>query len=169
MIVAQKRTYPTSQKRSRARRRCVVIAHNAKWYERHGVFCDLWQRVFLNYWKHYSIVGTHGFCIRYTAFKEKSVGSDNGTTRSPYFKRLFGRVVYILLKAAAAPHVYETNHVYESKTKCYISFLLSVLRCVVTCRRSSCHLPKKDSNIQTCCSVYITRNDQIPMYTKTFN
>lgn len=80
-----------------------------------------------------------------------------------------GRVVYILLKAAAAPHVYETNHVYESKTKCYISFLLSVLRCVVTCRRSSCHLPKKDSNIQTCCSVYITRNDQIPMYTKTFN
>lgn len=55
------------------------------------------------------------------------------------------------------------------KTKCYISFLLSVLRCVVTCRRSSCHLPKKDSNIQTCCSVYITRNDQIPMYTKTFN
>lgn len=80
-----------------------------------------------------------------------------------------GRVVYILLKAAAAPHVYETNHVYESKTKCYISFLLSILRCVVTCRRSSCHLPKKDSNIQTCCSVYITRNDQIPMYTKTFN
>lgn len=29
LIVAQKRTYPTSQKRSRARRRCVVIAHNA--------------------------------------------------------------------------------------------------------------------------------------------
>lgn len=63
MIVAQKRTYPTSQKRSRARRRCVVIAHNAKWYERDGVFCNLWQRVFLNYWKHYSIVGTHGFSL----------------------------------------------------------------------------------------------------------